>query len=137
MTADDASCQDVKMGSAITLTLKIVADRPIKKPWIGIQIRTEFDQLLFHIANREAGYELGPIHDTSLISCHIEQLNLLPGRYFLDLILADMSNTVYDKVAAATYFDVRPADVLGTGMPMGNEYGLVFFTTRWELTNIH
>jgi lipopolysaccharide transport system ATP-binding protein len=126
--------QDIKMGGGITVRLGIVADQPIQKPWIGIQIRTPFNQLLFHIANREAGYELSPIYGNYVVSCHVEKLNLLPGRYTLDLILADMSNTLYDEVPAAAYFDVRPSDVLGTGMPMGKEYGIVFFSSRWELS---
>ncbi|MDA2918203.1 ABC transporter ATP-binding protein [Desulfobacterota bacterium AH_259_B03_O07] len=122
----------VKMGCGITLRLKIFSEHPIQSPWIGIQIRTPFNQLLFHIANIEAGYELKPIQGECIVSCHIEKLNLLPDRYFLDLILADKSNKVYDKVSHATYFDVRPSDVFNTSMPMGKEYGLVFLATRWE-----
>ena len=108
--------------------------QPIQKPWIGIQIRTSFNQLLFHIANREAGYELQPLHGTCGVNCYVERLNLLPDRYFVDLILADMSNTIYDQISSAAYFDVRSADVLGTGMPMDKDYGLVFFNTNWEVS---
>ena len=34
----------------------------------------------------------------------------------------------------AGYFDVRSADVMGTGMPMDKDYGLVFFDTKWEVS---
>jgi lipopolysaccharide transport system ATP-binding protein len=136
LSPDGTRSRDVKMGARVTLRMGIEADRPIRKPWVALQIRSQFDQLLSHIANREAGFELGPIEGNCTVTCHIESMNLLPDRYFVDLILADMSNTLYDRVAAASFFDVRSADVLGTGMPMGKEYGMVFFPTRWELTTV-
>ena len=39
----------------------------------------------------------------------------------------------YGEVSAAAYCDVRSEDVLETGMPLGKEYGVVFFPTHWEL----
>jgi len=126
---------DIRMGDGMTIKLGVAATQPIQKPWIGIQIRTAMNQLLFHIANREAGFELQPIEGNSVITCRIAQMNLLPDRYFIDLILADMSNTTYDHVSSAAYFDVSPADALGTGMPMGKDYGLVFYPTHWELSS--
>jgi len=57
----------------------------------------------------------------------------LPGRYFVDLLLADMLNRHYDKLSGAAYFDVREADVLQSGMPMNQAYGLVFFPSKWKL----
>jgi lipopolysaccharide transport system ATP-binding protein len=131
-STDGTACQQIRMGSGLTFGLEILAEHPINRPWIGIQIRTPLNQLLFHIANREAGYELAPIHGRCIVRCHIEELNLLPGRYLIDLILADMSNRLYDRVPFATYFDVRSGDVLDTGMPMDGEFGLLYFASRWE-----
>jgi lipopolysaccharide transport system ATP-binding protein len=134
LSHSEGGSNDVRMGGGITIRLDIAATQPIQKPWIGIEIRTALNQLLFYIANREAGYELEPIDGNSVVKCHIAQMNLLPDRYFIDLVLADMSNTLYDQVYSAAHFDVIPSDVLGTGMPMGKDYGLVFYPTEWELS---
>jgi lipopolysaccharide transport system ATP-binding protein len=131
-SSDGTACQQIQMGSGLTFGLEILAERPINQPWIAIDIRTSLNQLLFHIANREAGFELAPIRGRCMVRCHVEELNLLPGRYLVDLILSDMSYRLYDRVPSAAYFDVRSADVWGTGMPMDSEFGLLYFASRWE-----
>jgi hypothetical protein len=123
---------DFRTGDEFTIKLEITAESPILQPWVGIRIRTPADQLICHIANREAGYQLPPIVTTSEIECQIGSLNLLPGRYFVDLVLADMLNREYDSLSGAAYFDVREADVLRSGMPMNQTYGLVFFPSKWK-----
>jgi hypothetical protein len=55
INADGTGGHDVKMGSSITVRLDIAAGQRIARPWIGVQIRTSYDQLVFHCANREAG----------------------------------------------------------------------------------
>lgn len=124
---------DFRAGDEITIKLGITVESPILQPWIGIRFRTPADQLICHIANREAGYQLPAISSASEIECKISSLNLLPGRYFVDLLLADMLNRHYDKLSGAAYFDVREADVLQSGMPMNQAYGLVFFPSKWKL----
>jgi lipopolysaccharide transport system ATP-binding protein len=131
-STDGTACRQIQMGSGLTFQLEILAEHPINKPWVGIQIRTSLNQLLFHMANREAGFELAPICGRCIVRCHIEELNLLPGRYLVELTLADMSNRQYDRVPSATYFDVRSGDVLDTGMPMDSEFGLLYFASHWE-----
>ena len=128
---DGSTTHDVRMGAGLTIRLSITAAEAIEKPWIGIQIRTSYDQLIFHFANREAGYELEPLSGDIVVICRTEALNLLPDRYYVDLILADMSNTWYDEVASATHFDVQPADVFNSGMPMDKTYGLTYYPSHW------
>jgi hypothetical protein len=96
-------------------------------------LRTPSDQLICHIANREAGYQLPQISNGSEIRCHLSSLNLLPGRYIIDLVLADMLYRRYDEISAATYFDVREADLWRSGLPMTQAHGLVFFPSQWEM----
>jgi lipopolysaccharide transport system ATP-binding protein len=122
-----------KAGSNISINLEIQANQTIKKPTIGIEIRTPYNQLISHIATREAGYELPPLNGLCKLSCEIRKPNLLPGRYYINLILSDMSRRVYDEVHVATFFDITSADVFGTGLPIGKEYGLMFLHSKWEI----
>ncbi len=133
LNAVGENCRTVKMGSEFTVMLNIEADEPIHNPWIGVQICTTYGQLLFHSANREAGYQLPPLYGKCVVKCSFEATNLLPDRYFINLILSDKSTTLYDEVTAATFFDVSPSDVLGTGMLMGKEYGIMFFPSQWNV----
>ena len=127
------SSRDFRAGDELTVKLGIEAGQPILQPWIGIRLRTPTDQLICHIANREAGYQLPALSGSSEIQCQLSGLNLLPGRYIVDLVLADMLNREYDNVSGAAYFDVRESDVFQSGMPMGQAYGLVFFPSEWKL----
>jgi lipopolysaccharide transport system ATP-binding protein len=125
----------LKMGDGLTIQLGIQAKERIAQPWIGITLRTPLHQQIFHFANREAGCELPPMEGDCTVECTIPALNLLPGRYVLDLIVADMSNTLHDQLSGAGFFDVAVSDVLGSGMPMEKEYGVVFFPSQWRLRN--
>ena len=128
-----AVCREVKVGGGIVISLGIQADSPIRKPWVGVRITTALNQLIHHVANREAGYELPPVCGECTVSCRIESLNLLPGRYYISLILADAMGARLDELSAVTYFDVLKGDPLGTGVALGPEYGLVFFESRWDV----
>jgi homopolymeric O-antigen transport system ATP-binding protein len=126
-------CRDLTMGKGISVKLDILADEPIRKPWVGVTLLTPHNQRVFHCANREAGYQLPPIDGHCSVTCHLDALNLLPGRYYIDLSLADMANTMHDVIPSAAYIDIHKTDILETGMPMGQEYGMVYFTSRWEM----
>jgi lipopolysaccharide transport system ATP-binding protein len=130
------SCREFRAGDELAIKLRVAVESPILQPWIGIRFRTPTDQLICHIANREAGYQLPAISSASEIQCQVSSLNLLPGRYIVDLVLADMLNRHYDQISGAAYFDVREADVWQSGMPMNQAYGLVFFPSQWKLVEM-
>lgn len=129
----DHLIHEIAMGKGLIVRVELLAASPIRHPWLGIQIRDEYDHLVAHIANREAGFELAPLIGHCTVTCMIEKLNIIPGRYFINLVMADMSNRLYDEVFRATYFDVLPSDVLGTGMPLRKGYGVVYFPTDWKV----
>jgi lipopolysaccharide transport system ATP-binding protein len=127
----------LRMGEKIHLKLGISAPQPIRRPWIGIQIRTQNGFLVAHIANRESGFDLSTIHGDLDVFCHIEHPNLQGGVYFIDVLLSDALNHVYDHVEAACRLEIQVSDVFKTGMPMGPAHGLCFFRTTWDMEENH
>jgi len=127
---------EVRMGESLTVQMTVKAERRVQRPWVGVKLRTALNQELFHCANREAGQELAPLEGECVVECRLESLNLLPGRYIIDLLLADMSNTVHDEVSSATHFDVIARDVFESGMPMGSQYGVVYFKSSWTVRSL-
>jgi hypothetical protein len=125
-------CTNLKVGDPLSVELHVLAERPIARPWVGVEVRTTLNQLVSHMANRECGDELPPLVGECRVTCDVETVNLLPGRYFIDLILADVNNTRYDHVTRAAHFDVHPTDVSGAGVPLTSRHGLVFFKSRWR-----
>jgi homopolymeric O-antigen transport system ATP-binding protein len=122
------------MGEDIFLKLGVNAPQVVRTPWIGIEIRTENRELVAHIANREAGYDLPSIDGQVEITCHLKHPNLQGGIYYIDLIFADARNHIYHQVEAACRLEIRAVDVFRTGMPMsGAYYGVCFFPSAWEV----
>ncbi len=130
---DGRPAAEVRMGDGLTISLGIKAESKISRPWLGITVRGAREQIIFYCANREAGFELPPLEGDCTVECRLESLNLLPGRYSLDLVLADMTRTTHDEVAGAATFEVIEHDVFESGMPMTQQDGVVFLKSSWTL----
>ncbi|HEX6199626.1 MAG TPA: ABC transporter ATP-binding protein [Thermoanaerobaculia bacterium] len=117
------------------LTVEIGLDvRPgagIPRPWIGVRLYSWHGELLAHVANREAGFELPPVEGPATVTCTIEGLNLLPGEYHLGVVVADTDNRVHDQVNNALAFTLTPADVFGSGMLPSARQGQIWLASRW------
>jgi hypothetical protein len=128
----DQDSHELAMGSDLVVRLGIVADRLIRTPCVAVTIVTPHNQRIFYCGNRDAGYDLPPMEGQHTLTCRMKALNLLPGRYYIDLLLHDMAFKEYDVVPSATYFDVNESDILGSGIPIRQEHGLVYYRSDWE-----
>jgi hypothetical protein len=132
--AEGNTGNDFKMGAGMRIQLSIVTSGRIAQPWVGVTLRTALNQQLFHCANREAGHELPPIEHDCVVECKIDALNLLPGRYQLDLSLADARSGLLDELISVASFDVVVSDVFSTGMPLDQQYGVIYFPSAWSIS---
>jgi lipopolysaccharide transport system ATP-binding protein len=71
----------------------------------------------------------------STITCHIDELPLRPGRYFLSLSL-DSAGEVIDRVVNQVEFTVLPADFHGGGVPAGEGDGPLLVRHRWNVGRV-
>ncbi len=131
--AQGMAASEFRMGDGFTISLGVSAESKISRPWLGITIRGAREQIIFYCANREAGFELPPLEGECSVECRLPTLNLLPGRYSLDLVLADMTRTTHDEVPGAIFFDVIEHDVFASGMPMTQQEGVVFTRSEWSV----
>jgi lipopolysaccharide transport system ATP-binding protein len=77
--------------------------------------------------------DLGSLKGRSKVRCFIENLRLLPGSYFLNVEVGDISDAL-DRVESAISFEVRPTDIYGTGKLPNRRSGNWALESRWELT---
>jgi lipopolysaccharide transport system ATP-binding protein len=125
--------REFRSGNTIVIKLEIKADYLIKKPNISVEIRTPYSQLISRVSTRETGFDIPFLEGSCNLSCYINNPNLLPGRYYIKLILADLSNKIHDEIHTASFIDVTEADVYGTGLLVGQDSGIVFLPTKWIL----
>jgi len=70
-----------------------------------------------------------------LVICHIKDLNLLPGIYYISLWCGYGAET-YDLIEESHILDIDPGDVFGSGITLdGRKYGHFLIDQKWDLQN--
>jgi lipopolysaccharide transport system ATP-binding protein len=124
----------IRMGDNVAISVKFESPTPIR-PCCGFTIKTDRGMRIFHISDRFSNHLLSapPIRSGTL-TCLLSGLPLMPGHYFIDVGLNDFAlPTPYDMVEDACWFEVVPADLLGSGKLHSPEEGPVFYTGQWSL----
>lgn len=73
---------------------------------------------------------LGPF-DFARVSCYVPSFPLIPGTYYVEVILSDR-NRVIEKVEQAAQLDVIFADILGTGRVPSSLQGHIVLPCEWS-----
>jgi len=68
---------------------------------------------------------------STTVQCQIEQLNLAPGSYYVNVAYYE-NGLVLDHITQAKKFDVVESDYLGTGKMPPRSYGRVVLKHRWQ-----
>jgi lipopolysaccharide transport system ATP-binding protein len=118
-------------GIRVELTVACSEGEKVLRPWIGVRFISAAGDLVSHVANREAGYELPPLEGVVMYTCAIPSSNILPGEYLLGFVVADANHNTYDRNDNALSFTITPADNFKSGMVASSAYGLVFLHSRW------
>jgi lipopolysaccharide transport system ATP-binding protein len=137
VVGDGADPSVIRIGDGVAIVVKFKSSIPIR-PCCGINIKTDRGTRISHI-NDWHSKQLSNANAirSGMLTCYLSDLPLMPGRYLLDIWLHDFSlPTSYDMVADACWFEVSPADVLGSGRLPPPEDCLVLFRGQWSLRPI-
>ena len=108
--------------------------KPIS-PVLGVIIKNSHGIAIFGVNNKFiGGYRFEKRVASGLISCTLNDLPLMPGRYSLDLYLGDGPQDI-DVVCDSISIEVLPADVFGTGQLPPPICGPVFWPATFDLSN--
>jgi lipopolysaccharide transport system ATP-binding protein len=124
----------VRMGGALSVNVAFKSKRPIS-PILGVVIKNSHGVAILAVNNKFiGGYRFEKRIASGVISCTLNELPLLPGRYSLDLYLNDGAQDI-DVIYDAISIEVLPADVFGTGQlpPVGTS--LIYWPASFALTN--
>ncbi len=119
------------MGCPLAIHVRFHADQPIH-PVLGVVLKTAFGLSVFGITNRIMCAEaLSQVCGEAVITCHFDNLPLMPGKYYLDLFLVPGDER--DVVRDAISFEVFARDRFGTGkLPLPAD-GPIFMPARFTL----
>ena len=132
---NDALTRTVRMGDEVVVEIDFAHSEPIRHLRVGIVIESFMGQRLVNFSPSHQAITLFPDEiQRGRVSCKIEKLRLLPGRYFFTLIIASGSDDL-DRIDRALEFDVELADVFGTGHAPSARHGVFYQESLWSYEN--
>ena len=125
----------IRMGDNVAIVVKFKSPTAIR-PCGSFTIKTDRGDRIFHVSDYNSNQLVtASPTDSGILTCSLSGLPLLPGRYLVDLWLADFSYSMepFDMVADACWFEVSPMDMLGCGKLPPPSEGPVFVSGEWSL----
>lgn len=122
----------VPMGGSLTVELGFDARETIKSPAFSVRLTTLSNDSLVAWRTRETAGELPPLEGRGMVRLHVENLNLLPGRYYLTIGLSDPYRR-YEVVENALKVEVTPRAIYAEGSGLTSLDGEHIYTPcSWE-----
>jgi lipopolysaccharide transport system ATP-binding protein len=135
VVSTDADRSVIRMGDDVAIVVKFRSPTAIR-PCCSFTVKTDRGERIFHVSDHYSNQlSTASATDSGTLTCSLSGLPLLPGRYLLDLWLEDYSRSMrcFDMVADACWFEVSPADLLGSGKLPSPAEGPVFVSGQWSL----
>ena len=123
------------MGNSIYFQIGIKNDKESKDVRLALVIYSSKGEKIAVVGSMESSKKIFNISDNDFsFNLEIMKLNLMPGRYFITILLA-FESKIIDKREECISFKVIESDVFGTGkIPNGNY--IVYFNSNWNLINV-
>jgi len=133
----DGSLQGVtRSGKPVVIRLHYRARVPIEHGHFGLRLCTELGTLITEVGTWYHGLDIPLIPPgEGYVDLEIDELNLVPGRYYLSL-KASSEIQLFDSLEQAVYLDVEEAPIYGSSRRIDSRQGVVFFRQRWRLDGI-
>jgi hypothetical protein len=107
--------------------------RDVPNLHFGIRIHSNFGALVseIHTWTTNQAIDFAP-KGKGTIDLEVDFLNLLPGTYHVEVLVASMDE-YHDRLENVAKIDVESSDYYGTGRGIEPRFGLVFFPFRWKV----
>lgn len=123
-----------KPDAAMQIQVGINTAMRIRAPRLGIGITSGRGERVFSVATFLSPTPVPSLEGDWLLTCRMQLPALVPGRYSLDIGLADGESAFLDAIYAAAAFDVAECNYLDSPHPNFNEMGQVMVRSEWEFS---
>ena len=134
----DATCDlplpTVEFSRPFRIRMHYLTRERIENPVIGIAITTDRDERVFLTDNVEGQFTIQMIDGEGFVDCLLEQQWLLPGKYKLEVWMADVRwSRFVDHLCPVGQIEVTANQSANAVSDLSvNGRGLVFCPTRWQ-----
>ncbi len=123
----------LRTGSSLSIRVDIDLKGSPTGPVLGVVIKTDLGAPIFGVNNRFIpGFEFDSVQGGATISCHLNDVPLVPGTYLVDLFFGNGSRDL-DVVHEAIAFDIVPTDVFGSGKLPPKAGGPILWPATFDL----
>lgn len=132
--ADGRESTVVPMGATLEILTTFQREPPIANMRFGIAIEDRSGQrLLAFSPTLQAPHLIREAFQQGTFRCEIPCIRLLPGSYYLTLIIGSGAADL-DRVDRAVMFTIESTDVFRTGYAPGPNHGVFYQEANWQLT---
>jgi len=117
-------------GESVDFRIALSVKEPVKSYHFSLRIVDPASTVVSYVdVPKSARMELGLQHD-GIIQCRIENINLLPGQYWLDVVAREVGGPVIDSVSYAYAFNIHGNLQVVEQM---DRRGIVYLPASWKL----
>ena len=133
LSVDGASASTVRMGGELQIVIHFCHNELISNARVGISIEDYTGNRLAALSPSLQAPDLvkEPVQSGAFL-CTIRKLRLVPGVYYLTLILGSGSQEL-DRIERAIEFFVESSDVFNTGYAPQSSHGVYYQDAVWEI----
>jgi lipopolysaccharide transport system ATP-binding protein len=124
-------------GDRLIVRLYYHAEKPISTPIFRLEIFTKLGAMITALSTWANGCEIPLLHaGKGYIDLEIDNITLMPGRYYLTLKIESFGPIHYDILDSCTVLDVESSDFYGSGKGFDSNHGIIFIPCRWHLDGL-
>jgi lipopolysaccharide transport system ATP-binding protein len=127
--------QRVLIGEPVSFRLQLRNTKHLIDPVVSIFICDYWGTRLIMLGTHVQGNLCVPRADKVTLLVETEPLNLLPGRYIVEVGIG-AGNQVVEYLHNVVQFDIEFADVFGTGKLPNPRQGIIAQRARWSVSDV-
>ena len=121
----------VLMGDSLTFVISVKANRLVNNIKTSVVIMNANEVKVVALRSHEMTDVVYQSEGDFVIQVRADNLNLMPGNYFITIAMAENNQTISIKEECLS-FNIVENDVFGTGKIPSGEY-LIYSNATWEL----
>ncbi len=137
LDADKQPVGLIRTGDTLTLRIHYTVHEPVENPIFGCDIHTPLGTTAVQVHTYSNGFHIPLlVPGEHYIDVRISDLNLMPGRYYLSLYVANLGNLYHDLLEHCTVLDVEPSTRYGFVRGM-TKNPIMVVASAWELPTVN
>jgi len=132
---DGLPVNGISAGGHLTVKIYYKHIESLKDPYFGLKFETALRTNVFFLQTRFQKGHLPDLLPEGVITCHIPNVPLLPGIYYV-CVGCGTANKQLDYVTRARQLQVVETDVFGTGLLPPSTESLILVDADWEIKDI-